>query len=282
MAYSPPPEMDPAEHGPPSVINAALMRSGTLSMARAYAILGLRAHHGLDMPNQADRGAAEWAMLDRATDATWPHVAGARSPPPPRFTRADWDALFGRYDAVTDVGALFADQLVAAYPDARVVVVQRDFDRWWASYQAQVSDGLFTWWGAAGVWFIETTSGPLGAWVTRKSMLGAFDAADLAGVRRNARRAYDGYYARIRALVPPERRLEYRLGDGWEPLCAFLGKEVPDVPFPRVNDRENHRAWQMEQFRGLLLRAWGKVQVYVWGGVGAAAAAVALSRYLAR
>lgn len=23
--------------------------------------------------------------------------------------------------------------------------------------------------------------------------------------------------------------------DGWEPLCEFLGKEVPDEPFPHLN-----------------------------------------------
>jgi hypothetical protein len=27
-----------------------------------------------------------------------------------------------------------------------------------------------------------------------------------------------------------------KLSDGWEPLCKFLGKPVPDEPFPRVND----------------------------------------------
>ena len=32
------------------------------------------------------------------------------------------------------------------------------------------------------------------------------------------------------------------MGDGWEPLCAFLGKEVPSVPFPRMNERKSHRA----------------------------------------
>lgn len=48
------------------------------------------------------------------------------------------------------------------------------------------------------------------------------------------------YFRRIRELVPPERRLEYKIGDGWGPLCAFLGKEVPDVPFPRLNDRKAH------------------------------------------
>ena len=37
-------------------------------------------------------------------------------------------------------------------------------------------------------------------------------------------------------MVPKERLLEYRLGDDWEPLCRFLGKEVPEKPFPRINE----------------------------------------------
>lgn len=36
--------------------------------------------------------------------------------------------------------------------------------------------------------------------------------------------------------VPKERLLEYEFGSGWAPLCSFLEKEVPDVPFPRVNE----------------------------------------------
>jgi hypothetical protein len=41
---------------------------------------------------------------------------------------------------------------------------------------------------------------------------------------------------RIVDNLPKERLLVYRLGDGWEPLCKFLGKPVPDEPFPRIND----------------------------------------------
>jgi hypothetical protein len=37
------------KHGPPSAINAGLLRTGTLSMARAYDILGLRTHHFQDV-----------------------------------------------------------------------------------------------------------------------------------------------------------------------------------------------------------------------------------------
>ena len=39
----------------------------------------------------------------------------------------------------------------------------------------------------------------------------------------------------IRGLVPKERLLEWTVNDGWEPLCKFLDKPVPDEPFPHVN-----------------------------------------------
>lgn len=39
----------------------------------------------------------------------------------------------------------------------------------------------------------------------------------------------------IRGLVPKERLLEWYIDDGWEPLCEFLGKPVPDVEFPHAN-----------------------------------------------
>ena len=31
--------------------------------------------------------------------------------------------------------------------------------------------------------------------------------------------------------------LEFDLKEGWGPLCAFLGKEQPNAPFPRLNER---------------------------------------------
>jgi len=38
--------------------------------------------------------------------------------------------------------------------------------------------------------------------------------------------------------VPADKLLVYRAGDGWEPLCEFLGVPVPPEPYPRVNSRE--------------------------------------------
>jgi hypothetical protein len=48
---------------------------------------------------------------------------------------------------------------------------------------------------------------------------------------------YLEHNAEVRRLVPPGRLLEYQVGQGWEPLCAFLGVPVPQRPFPRLNDR---------------------------------------------
>lgn len=42
--------------------------------------------------------------------------------------------------------------------------------------------------------------------------------------------------ARVRRVTPKERVLESRLGEGWEPLCAFLERAIPEVPFPRIDD----------------------------------------------
>ncbi|CAM9092046.1 unnamed protein product [Ascophyllum nodosum] len=44
----------------------------------------------------------------------------------------------------------------------------------------------------------------------------------------------------IKAFVPTEKRLEFSVKEGWEPLCKFLGVPVPDVPFPRTNSRTEY------------------------------------------
>ena len=40
-----------------------------------------------------------------------------------------------------------------------------------------------------------------------------------------------------KAAVPPERLLVTKVEDGfdWQTICDFLGKDVPDEPYPRGN-----------------------------------------------
>ncbi len=65
----------------------------------------------------------------------------------------------------------------------------------------------------------------------------------------NGKAVYANHLDRVRQKMSDvgrsneEEYLEFNVNDGWEPLCKFLGKEVPKdaegkpTPFPQVNDR---------------------------------------------
>lgn len=93
----------------------------------------------------------------------------------------------------------------------------------------------------------------------------------------HGKRVFSEHYAHVRAVVPPERLLEYRVGaDGWGPLCAFLGVEVPrgGREVPRVNEAEGFVRRCGRRNRAQVGNV--VVRVLVWlvvlgGGVGLAA-----------
>jgi len=66
----------------------------------------------------------------------------------------------------------------------------------------------------------------------------------------------------VRELARREGRefLEFELGDGWESLCGFLDKRVPDVEFPHVND--------VKAFRSAFGLGWWALSERVLGLVG--------------
>ncbi len=51
--------------------------------------------------------------------------------------------------------------------------------------------------------------------------------------------AFHRQLAEVREVVPAKRPLVFAIGDGWVPLCDFLGLPVPDTPFPRLNDGDD-------------------------------------------
>ena len=44
------------------------------------------------------------------------------------------------------------------------------------------------------------------------------------------------YNRKIRELVSPDNLLVFELGEGWDRLCEFLGKKVPEVEFPNSDE----------------------------------------------
>ena len=43
---------------------------------------------------------------------------------------------------------------------------------------------------------------------------------------------YEAHIRRVKEIVPEKRLLVWNIKDGWEPLCKFLDKPVPDSPIP--------------------------------------------------
>jgi hypothetical protein len=39
--------------------------------------------------------------------------------------------------------------------------------------------------------------------------------------------------------IDPKRLLVFEASQGWEPLCEFLGVDIPDTAYPRTNTTED-------------------------------------------
>ncbi|KAJ7090762.1 hypothetical protein B0H15DRAFT_836802 [Mycena belliarum] len=185
------------------------------------------------------------------------------------YTRADWDQLLGHCQAVTDVPALlFWEELLAAYPDAQVILTTRDPASWWASYRGSLHT-FYHWRRVALAMRLDPAHFGKVIGFTQRSvalMLGSLDVPqDVAQAR------FVAHYAAVRAAVPRERLLEYRVGEGWGRLCAFLGTDVPEGDFPRTNDSEEIKrgihAWSSRIFRATAVRMIGPAVLALSVGV---------------
>jgi hypothetical protein len=169
------------------------------------------------------------------------------------LTKLEWDMLLGEHMAVVDVpAAWFGPELAELYPDAKVIVTTRDKEAWYRSCVAAFTHRkwsstplgrfLFTtmfMWNKAKLELIH--------FMDRKQVdVWKFEWHD-EKAKPAAMRSYDEYYDEVRTRIPESKRIEFTVQDGWSPLCAHLGVEVPtalvegervEVPFPRSNDAE--------------------------------------------
>lgn len=156
--------------------------------------------------------------------------------------------------AVVDIpGAAFIPELHAAYPEAKVVIVQRDPDRWYESCSRTVirfsSSPQLKLLYFLDRWLVMRLASFMGCMFT---FLFGSEKSDQVKMREDWIKGYMNAYDEVRRVVPPEKRLEFSLNQGWEPLCKFLGNKVPSKPFPHVNDSADFDAG----IRVLMKRMW--------------------------
>ena len=194
------------------IVGAGLGRTGTLSLKLALErLLGQPCYHMLEV----------FEHLDHVP--TW-HAAY-------RGEQVDWQSILGPYDAIVDwPGAGLWRQLSATYPDALVLLSTRaDAATWLKSARATIMNS-----GPENKLEDDPAMPGFGPMV--RDMFGAFepnwrdDDAAMA--------AYDRHNEEVRREVPGSRLVEWQPGDGWAPLCAALGVDVPDEDFPHVNSTE--------------------------------------------
>lgn len=143
---------------------------------------------------------------------------------------ADWGRIFAKFRSAVDYPSCrFWRELMAHYPDAKVIHTVRDPGKWFDSTQATIfapgsmalgDEGPFA------AFFAMVSAGYRGHMHDRDFMIDYFE-------RHNET---------VRTTVPKDRLLVFETSQGWEPHCTFLGVPVPDAPFPRENTTDQFRA----------------------------------------
>jgi hypothetical protein len=222
------------------VIGAGLGRTGTLSLHAALERLGYApCEHMTNCFAHPERFAL-WLEAARRKRAGEP---------------IDWRPLFDGYRATVDwPGAYFWRELIAAHPDAKVILTVRDPDRWYesarstiyaasaartATLQARLLTGLLAWLDPRAGRGFRTVQETVWDGTVRGRFLD----------RDEALRIFAAHNQEVQETVPADRLLVFDVKEGWEPLCAFLGLRVPaGEPFPHVNDAADFSRRQQEQY----------------------------------
>ncbi len=197
-----------------AVIGAGLGRTGTHSLKLALERLGFGpCYHMFEV------------LAHPEHDAVW-HAATRGEP-------VDWDALFQGYGSAVDWPvAGFWRELADHYPESRFILTARDPGKWHASvmetiYRALTSD--------------PDSSDP--ARLAHRAMTRELIIDRTFGGKLDDRDHAVGVYERhnqaVRGSLAPDRLLEFDPGDGWDPLCRFLDRPVPNVPYPHSNTRKD-------------------------------------------
>ncbi|KAK3045956.1 hypothetical protein LTR09_012520 [Extremus antarcticus] len=210
---------------PMRVLCLGISRTGTMSLFMALQLLGFNPYH---MAVALGSPKSNLKLWSEGLNANFNYQGK-------KWGREEFDKLLGNYDAVLDVPSIcFIEDLVAAYPQAKIVLTQRDVDAWLKS-MASTAERVLSWnWDLVAPWD-HALAGPF--WEHAKTVMPiAFGGRDFSSADTPARKKFEEHYVRVRWTVPKEKLLEYTVQEGWYPLCKFLDVAVPDEEFPRVND----------------------------------------------
>lgn len=192
------------------IIGAGFGRTGTLSLKHALERLGFGPCHHMSE-----------VISNKSQTDLWSDVATGKP---------NYDAIFSGYQSAVDFPtSAYWQDVLSVYPDAKVILSQRDPADWYESFSQTILPLILdksSWPEASTPWFKMIESVIIG-----KALKGRTDKDSiLAAYRENE--------TTVRALAQTGRALVFQPCDGWQPLCTFLGVEVPVEPYPKSNERK--------------------------------------------
>ncbi|ORX62894.1 hypothetical protein DM01DRAFT_1331004 [Hesseltinella vesiculosa] len=212
---------------PLEVIGAGFGRTGTHSLYLALQKLGYPTHHMVELMRDPTQDANIWTYA-------YDH---------PNSPDTDWEKVYGRYTAAVDFPTCtFYKELCERYPDAKVVLTVRTPESWYKSMQntvfkqvkmRQQNNDRGDTAHLADVFQMMRHTGMNGLF--EHNMDKVDDEAFVCDI-------FSKHIEDVKRNVPADRLLIMNLGDGWEPLCNFLNKPVPDEPYPRSNSSDEFAA----------------------------------------
>ncbi len=202
------------------VIGAGYGRNGTLSLKQALEKLGFdQCYHMMTLDQAKDEDLA-WLKLNRGETV-------------------DFDKLFEGYQASVDWPSCnFWREQMAAYPEAKVILSERDPEAWYASIMKTIYPS-----SVAMRDQVQNSDDPDPLWQRRSEMVfeliwdGLFDGR--LDDKDHVISVYLAHNQQVKDEVPADKLLVFNSAEGWAPLCEFLEVPVPDEPYPKTNTSED-------------------------------------------
>lgn len=236
------------------VIGAGWSRTGTSSLKAPLEILGYPTYHMIE-------------NVQRNHTVFWIRVAMGE--------KVDFNECFDlpdkKYTATCDFpAAQYWQEQLARYPQAKVILTVRDPESWFKSISNTILPLMPAypschWAVRLGLWFGLPTR--RFAEMNHRVVVEQAFGGDLS--KGHLIEAFEAHTKEVQRTCPAGRLLTFDVAQGWEPLCAFLGKPVPSVPFPNVNNTSDFQMVTLflkaAGYAGVLLPMAAAVAVaYCW------------------
>lgn len=154
---------------------------------------------------------------------------------------ANWEKMYENYNAGVDWPTTsYYKHLMVKYPDAKFILTVRSAESWYTSVKNTVHP----------VNQKKPTDDPKFQQFKRMvrkvtDHTGVIDPVTFAD-EEAIKQGFLDHNEEVKRLIPADQLIVLELGEGWERLCKFLGKEVPDMPYPKANSTEEFRQQQMQ------------------------------------